>query len=161
MILDVTSRGSEPWVRLSPFYPHGDIPVPYSPGVVGASVEGIWQALKVFETENVDRSKLEVTNMKGLKRTVRRLGKVLGHRAGVDGDRLLPYLEARKQIYLPCYKWVAENVLQPELEMLAQMADDQTVVLLDYNTNCDVDELSKPLSHAGLVKQLVEGEWPE
>jgi hypothetical protein len=26
MILDVTSRASEPWVRLSPFYPHGGIP---------------------------------------------------------------------------------------------------------------------------------------
>jgi len=26
-ILDLTSRGSEPWVRFSPFYPHGGIPV--------------------------------------------------------------------------------------------------------------------------------------
>ena len=27
-IVDVTSRGPQPWVRLSPFYPHGGIPVP-------------------------------------------------------------------------------------------------------------------------------------
>ena len=25
LILDVTSRGDEPWVRFSPFYPHGGI----------------------------------------------------------------------------------------------------------------------------------------
>lgn len=33
MIVDVTSKGSEPFVRFSPFYPHGDIPIPGSPGV--------------------------------------------------------------------------------------------------------------------------------
>jgi hypothetical protein len=158
-VIDATSRGLEPWVRFSPFYPHGDIPVPFSPGVVGASVEGIWQALKVFETEDVDESKLEVINMKGLKRTVRRLGNVLGHRAGLDGDKLLPYLEARKLIYLPCYKWVLENCLQDEVAELRRLAG-KTVILRDYNTNCDVEDLSRPLSHAGLVKMYVEGEWP-
>ena len=30
IILDVTSKGPEPWVRFSPFYPHGSIPVPFS-----------------------------------------------------------------------------------------------------------------------------------
>jgi hypothetical protein len=29
-LLDVTSRGPQPWVRFSPFYPHGSIPVPFS-----------------------------------------------------------------------------------------------------------------------------------
>ncbi|MEH1804752.1 DUF6939 family protein [Nostoc sp.] len=27
VIIDVTSRGSEPWIRFSPFYPHAGIPV--------------------------------------------------------------------------------------------------------------------------------------
>jgi len=31
VIIDVTSRGYEPWIRFSPFYPHGNIPVPFSP----------------------------------------------------------------------------------------------------------------------------------
>jgi hypothetical protein len=47
-LIDVTSQGPEPWVRFSPFYPHGEIPVPLSPGHTAASVEGIWQGLKVF-----------------------------------------------------------------------------------------------------------------
>ena len=46
LVLDVTSRGEEPWVRFSPLYPHGGIPVPFTPGVTAMSVEGIWQALK-------------------------------------------------------------------------------------------------------------------
>jgi O-acetyl-ADP-ribose deacetylase (regulator of RNase III) len=41
LILDVTSKGEEPWVRFSPFFPHGGIPVPNSPGVFAQSVEGL------------------------------------------------------------------------------------------------------------------------
>jgi hypothetical protein len=40
LISDVTSRGTEPWIRLSPFYPHGGIPVPGHPGRTSQSVEG-------------------------------------------------------------------------------------------------------------------------
>jgi hypothetical protein len=58
-LIDVTSRGPQPWVRFSPFYPHGDLLVPFSPGQAGASVEGIWQGLKVFARQDVDLSKLQ------------------------------------------------------------------------------------------------------
>ena len=47
-MLDLTSRGPQPWVRFSPFYPHCGIPVPFSPGYVSATVEAVWQGLKVF-----------------------------------------------------------------------------------------------------------------
>lgn len=53
-LIDVTSRGDAPWVRFSPFYPHGDILVPLWPGLTAASVEGIWQGLKVFERADAD-----------------------------------------------------------------------------------------------------------
>lgn len=76
VVIDVTSRAPQPWVQLSPFYPHGDIPVPMTPGVTGESVEGIWQALKVFERADVDPTKLAVTSMKNLKRSERRFGAV-------------------------------------------------------------------------------------
>lgn len=39
----------QPWVRMSPFFPHGGIPVPLSGDVVAQPVEGTWQALKVFQ----------------------------------------------------------------------------------------------------------------
>jgi hypothetical protein len=71
--------------------PHGGIPAPLSPGEVGVSVEGIWQALKGFAGADVGVSKLAVTTMTGLKRTVRRFGPVLGRRDGLRGIGLLDY----------------------------------------------------------------------
>jgi hypothetical protein len=151
VVIDVTSRGPDPWVRFSPFYPHGQIPVPLSPGVTSESVEGLWQALKVFDGSDVDPSKLAVTSMKGLKRTVRRFGAVRGHRAGLAGERLLDYRTARQEIYSPAYRWVLEHRLRAEVERLHELAESSDVVLLDYTTNGDVDDLRTPLSHAALI----------
>jgi hypothetical protein len=157
-VLDLTSRGPEPWVRFSPFYPHGGIPIPFTAGRTAATVEGVWQALKVFETADVDPGKLDITTMKGLKRTVNRLGRCLGHRAGLHGERLLPYRDARYSIYLPTYRWVLEHRLAAEVARLRALGD---AVLLDYETNPDPDDLSRPLSHAGLVIRWLDGTWPE
>ncbi|MEU7867042.1 hypothetical protein [Dactylosporangium sp. NPDC049140] len=159
-VVDVTSRGPHPWVRFSPFYPHGGIPVPLSPGVTGTSVEAIWQALKVFESTGVDRTLLQATRMTGLKRTERRYGRVLGHRAGLDGSGLLDYETARRRIYLPAYRHVLDHHLSAELAQLRRLATAGPLTLLDYTTNDDVADLSKPLSHAALIRLHLLGEWP-
>ncbi|MFJ2191890.1 DUF6939 family protein [Kitasatospora sp. NPDC087861] len=156
-IIDVTSKAPDPWVRLSPFYPHGGIPVPYSDGVTSQSVEGIWQSLKVFHDSDVDPAKLAVTTMKGLKRTVRRYGTVRGHRAGLLGDRLLPYEAARRRIYLPAYRWILEHRVADLVELIR---NEENVVLLDYTTNGDVNDPASPLSHAALIQLHIEGRWP-
>jgi len=160
LILDVTSRGPQPWIRFSPFYPHGNIPVPFSPGWVSASVEGIWQGLKVFERADVDPGKFRITTMKSLKRSARSHGKVLGHRQGVEGEHLLAYEEARRAIYLPTYRWVLEHCVQDLLGELRQRMSERVVVLLDYETNTDITVVTRPLSHAGLIKAYLEGNWP-
>jgi O-acetyl-ADP-ribose deacetylase (regulator of RNase III) len=160
LVVDGTSRGEEPWVRFSPFFPHGGIPVPNSPGLFAQSVEGLWQGLKVFENEDIDPSRWEVTDMRGIKRAGRKRGKVLGHRFGVGSNVLLGYRDARYQIYLPAYRWVLENSLAEEVKRLRDQVADRPVVLLDYETNGDVEELSRPLSHATLVKVHLEGKWP-
>lgn len=160
-IIDVTSHGHDPWVRFSPFYPHGDIPVPLSPGYTAASVEGIWQGLKVFAGADVDPASFANTSMRGLKRTIQSFGMVRGHRAGVVGVGLLTYREARYRIYLPAYRWVLDHRLQPELEALRGLCQRQPVVLLDYETNADVDNLLRPLSHAALIVAYLRGQWPE
>ena len=54
VIADVTSQAIDGLVKLSPFYPHGGIPVPFSEGYTAMCVEGIWQGLKVFESADVD-----------------------------------------------------------------------------------------------------------
>ena len=160
-ILDLTSRAPEPWCRFSPFYPHGNIPIPLSPGHSAQSVEGIWQGLKVFESAGIDASKFAVTAMKGIKRTVRKHGRVLGPAAGVGSDELLGYREARFRIYLPAYLWVLEECVNSLLDELHELRKRRELVFLDYETNCDPEKLEKPLSHAGLVRAFLDGAWPQ
>ena len=160
VIHDLTSRGPEPWVRFSPFFPHGGIPVPFTPGRNAMSVEGIWQGLKVFASADVDESKLDVTGMRGLKRSERRFGRVLGHRRGLHGQQLLDYLDARMQIYLPSYRWVLDNYVTDLVDILRAEAEHGNVVLLDYSTNGEVGDVRRPLSHAHLVARYVAGHWP-
>lgn len=160
-IVDVTSKATTGLVKLSPFYPHGDIPIPFSENRIAKSVEGIWQALKVFESADIDESMFYNDTMKDIKRTVRKYGKPLGHRKGVNGKELLNYIEARIQIYLPSYLWVLENKVSEIVERLKDASQKEDIVLLDYETNCDVLNPKKPLSHAFLVKAYVEGVYPK
>lgn len=160
VIADVTSQATDGLVKLSPFYPHGDVPVPFSEGYTAMCVEAIWQGLKVFETADVDVNMFANDTMKNIKRTVRRFGKPLGHRKGVKGTELLGYIEARKQIYLPAYKWVLENKVANIIERLREASKTKTIVLLDYTTNCDIDNPKTPLSHAFLIKAYAEGLYP-
>jgi hypothetical protein len=156
LILDVTSKGKEPWVRFSPFYPHGGIPVPNTPSTFAQSFEGLWQGLKVFEHEDIDPSRWKITTMRGIKRT----GRPRGHRFGVGSDVLLGYRDARHKIYLPAYRYVLENRLAAEVARLQEAMAARPLVLLDYETNGDVEDLASPLSHAALVKHYLEGKWP-
>lgn len=156
IIIDVTSKGEGEWQKLSPFFPHGGIPVPFSNGATSMSVEGIWQGLKVFESSDIDRNSFHNGTMKGIKRTVRTNGKCLGHRKGINGKELLGYIDARKEIYVPSYNWVLENKCQEQINRIRIMSQSKTVILLDYDTNDDVENPTKPLSHASLIKKFIE-----
>ena len=155
-ILDITSTAPRHSGQiLSPFYPHDNIPIPFTDGLKATCVEAAWQGLKVFET-------FRNNTQKDIKRTIRKYGKMLGHAKGAYSKELLGYFEARMQIYLPTYKWVLENV--PEvvhvIARIKEYSQENDVVLLDYNTNIEFRDISKPLSHAGLVKLYIEDCYP-
>lgn len=158
-VIDVTSRGSDPWIRFSPFYAHGGIPVPYSNGTIHSeSVEGVWQGLKVFENEGVDVRSFSNAKMKGIKRSAGgRRGSVLGHARGVGSSELLDYVAARKEIYLPTYTWILQNKLEAEVTALLEIASTNDVVLLDYTDNGDLQNTRSPLSHASLIVGYLDG----
>lgn len=153
IVIDVTSNSKDgDFVKFSPFYPHGGIPVP-GMNRTAACVEGIWQGLKTFEGEGISYETLSNGTMKNIKRTVRTHGRCKGH---LFEGRLLTYIEARKMIYLPSYRWVLENKLQDLCRKLKVMSAARTVVLLDYETNSNIEDPSKPLSHASIVKSYVD-----
>lgn len=159
-IIDVTSKGNYPWVKFSPFYPHGNIPIPFSEPKTALSVEGIWQGLKVFEDKQVDITKFQISSMKNIKRTVRKNGPIIGHQKGLNSKSVLSYREARLQIYIPSYRWVLDNCVKDLIEDLKNKLSDESIIFLDYQTNEDIFDLRSPLSHAALVKFYLNGEWP-
>lgn len=163
IILDITSTSDAKYAKwLSPFYPHYNVPIPFTEGLKATCVEAVWQGLKVFEGQDVDFSTFKNDTMKGLKRTVRKYGKPIGHRKGAYGKELMNYFDARMQIYLPTYKWVLDNIpyVHDTVEKIKAKSAEQDIVLLDYNTNIDFRDTSKPLSHAGLVKLYIEDKYP-
>jgi hypothetical protein len=58
---------------------------------------------------------------------------------------------------------VLENVPEVKaiIEKIRLKAQECDIVLLDYNTNPENREASKPLSHAELVKMYIEGRYPQ
>lgn len=160
ILIDVTNTSpDETFRKFSPFYPHGGIPYPgrgISTSLASSqSVEGIWQGLKVFQHEpEPDARKLTITNMKNLKRVANdKRGRYQGH---MLVKTLVNYVTARKEIYIPAYKWVLKYRLADELELLRGMlAEHGKIALVDYNTNEDEYDTSSPLSHAGLIKEAL------
>lgn len=161
LIIDVTSKGNEPYLKFSPFYPHGNIPIPNSNGFFSETVEGVWQGLKVFENHDIDQTKFQIKNMSGIKRTVRKFGKPLGHRYGINSNLLLDYISARKKIYMTTYAYILQNRLKEVVDDLIKIAFTRDLILLDYDTNEDIENSKKPLSHASLIKKHLEYKFPE
>lgn len=164
VIIDVTSSSKEAdYRKLSPFYPHGDIPIPGdSRGMTATCVEAIWQGLKVFEHSGIDVEMFHNDSMHNLKRTVRKNGKPLGHQFGVYSTVLLNYADARRLIYFPTYRYVLDNIpdVHNTVKRLKSLSEFSDVILLDYNVNSDSLNLSKPISHAELIKAYIEGHYP-
>ena len=164
VILDITSSSNNKKGKmLSPFFPHGNIPIPFTDNKKATCVEAVWQGLKVFESHDISLSTFDNDTMKDVKRSIRKNGRLLGHRKGIDGREILGYFEARMQIYLPTYRWVLENVEEVKeiVDKIKEYSKNNDIVLLDYNINIDFRDITKPLSHAGLVKLYIEGNYPK
>ena len=147
---------------LSPFYPHQNIPIPFTPNMYATCVESVWQGLKVFEKADVDLSTFQNTSMHHIKRTTLRHGRILGHRNGINGSEILDYMTARFEIYLPTYKWILENIeeVATVINKIKERSLTHDIVFLDYNTNQDVHNEKQPISHAALVKLYIEDKYP-
>ena len=116
----------------------------------------------MFENADIDIELFQNDTMKNIKRTVRKYGRPLGHRYGVYSNTILNYADARRLIYLPAYKYVLDNILEVHaiVEKIKRKAQESDIVFLDYNINSNNQDLSKPLSHAELVKMYIEDKYP-
>lgn len=155
IIIDMTNQGEGGWIKLSPLYPHGGIPVPFSDGYFSETVEGIWQGMKVFEHEGVSLKPMRIMSMKGIKRSGKNLGACLGYQKGMESEELLNEVDARKQIYIPVYEWQLENRCMNLVQKLQIYSATYVVVLLDNETNSDIENSKKALSPASLIVRYI------
>lgn len=149
LVYDVSSRAAPPFVKLSPFYPHGRVPVPGMPGRFSDSVEGVWQGLKVIEGA-IDEA---CFTGKGKKRR----GRPSGHRLG---EELLGYVEARRRIYVPSYTYLWRECIGRDLRSLFFAAADRGEVQYfhDFDDNGDIEDTRSPLAHASVLVRLIAEE---
>ncbi len=134
--------------------------MPFSPGWTATCVEAIWQGLKVFERADVDVELFRNDTMKHIKTHRAAIREALGGTAGRERHGTAGLHRARKEIYVPTYRWMLEHKVPDIIERLRTASRTRTIVLLDYDTNSCLDDGSKPLSHAYLVKAYVEGLYP-
>jgi len=49
-----------------------------------------------------------------------------------------------------------DNKLEKEIKELKSLSQNSPLILLDYETNGDIENPNKPLSHAQLIKMTLE-----
>ncbi|HIX56244.1 MAG TPA: hypothetical protein H9850_02075 [Candidatus Anaerobiospirillum pullistercoris] len=166
-VFDVTFAGGDPlFSTLSPMYPHGDLPVPYSGKTLTAnSLEAIWQGLKVFEHEGarLDAASLGKSGDKNIKRpSTAKRGRVLGHQQGLYTDRpLLSLIDARSFIYAPLYRWQLQRHCQDALAQLNKALAQSDIVLLEAGNESNICDIFVPMVHSELLRLFLLGQYPE
>ena len=182
LVVNGTSYAGGEYRQFSPRYPVGGIPMPPCYGrddlIVGSkeskSVEGIWEGLKMLPTKNegiesdrflkdggatgFTRGGKQAKSVKGSGVThyggnAKQLGQL-----GLDGSSF-GYVAARKEIYLPTYKWVLDYKLQEPVQKLRLkvkgLKDTQHLYLLDANVKCSIESEDTRLSHAQLLRNYL------
>ena len=166
-VFDVTFAGQDPlFSTLSPMYPHGDLPVPFTEGQLSAnSLEAIWQGLKVFEHEGarLDPAFLSKSGCKNIKRhATKQRGRILGHQQGNHTTKpLLSIIAARAQIYAPTYHWQLEHHCPKALAALRQALEHSDIVLLEAGVDSDIRDIFTPMPHSQLLRLYLQGQYPQ
>lgn len=145
-LFDVSSKGPVPYRYLSPFYPHGQIPVPGMENLFSESVEGIWQGLKIIGGK-IDESYFRGPGKK-------RRGRPEGH---LYGTKILGYINARKLIYVPVYTWMVYNAPLAKETALALLQEGirGEVYLYDFDSNSNIEDTSRPLAHSSILAGIL------
>ncbi len=137
IIVDVTIDSNSEYRKLHPSFDWGNIPFPYEYGLVTAtSVKAVWNTLKIKENDNS------------------------GFRRDSYSNTIYDYLEARKKLFIPTYRWMLEYNAAKIIKEMRRANQDKTLVLYGIEDNYKIENLDKPLSHAFLIKAYVEGLAP-
>jgi hypothetical protein len=146
VVYDVSSYADHPYCTLSPFWPHGGIPVPGMSGTTSDSVEGIWQGLKLIGGKIAPR----YFSGQGCKRG----GVPRGHQYG---DKLLKIVDAREKVYRVSYEWMLEHRADPELlgSFIEQALAGVPQYFHDVSNNGRIGNPDEGWAHAAVLVQYL------
>lgn len=156
IIIDIT-KGI--FKKLNPYYRYGDIPVSFTPNLFAMSLASMWQALKVYEKEGVNLSILKESHVNKVCRD-NNLGELKGYNRGAYGHVIYDEMEARKQIYVPTYKWILDYKANDLINFIRTQSEKKEVVILDKYIGSDIFNVNQPISNAYLIKAYAEGLYP-
>jgi len=146
--INVSSYGNAPYNVFSPFTysPDFKIPVPGQHDTYASSVESIWQGLKVIG----GKTDFEMFGRKPKKRS----GLVDGHLLGED---IVGTSEARDRIYKPSYFFYVGRLVPSGIkEDIIKRALENSVYFYDVDSNMDMNDESRSLSHSVFLKQFFD-----
>lgn len=114
------------------------IPVPGLKNTFSRSVEGIWQGLKIVNGS--------INPIHFSRKPKRVKNGIEGH---LLGERVLDIVDARREIYRPSYSYYFDNYIPKQLkDDILQKGLDGGVCFFDTNSNLDINDPTKPLSHS-------------
>ena len=146
IVLDVTLGGG--MECLDPAFPIGKVDVPKS-FKKALSVMGMWEGLKIFsKKEIIDESYFLSEKKLGKERNCKSYGKLVGVKIG---DEVIEIERAVDEIYKKEYVENIKKRFGRIIEGLKRESEKRNVVLLDY------DFEKYPVSHAMLIKEMIEG----
>lgn len=146
IVLDVTLGGG--MECLDPAFPIGEVEVPKS-FKKALSVMGMWEGLKIFsKKEIIDENYFLSEKKLGKERNCKSYGKLVGVKIG---DDVIDIERAVDEIYKKEYVKNIKERFGRVIEGLKRESGKRNVVLLDYDFN------KYPVSHAMLIKEMVEG----
>lgn len=155
IIIDMSYRSTTMTSCLSPYFPWGNIPVPFSTGMVAQSAMSIWEGLKVFEFGDVDIKVFSYKHKEDLNRANLSLGNLIGYRRGMNYDYIYDENEAYRQIFIPTYQWILEHRAFKTIQWLRHYLREN-IILIDNPKEI----IPNQFTPATLLKAYVLGQTP-
>lgn len=153
--IDMSNRSDNKTAYLSPYFPWGNIPVPFSTGQTAESIMAIWEGLKVFEGSNIDTNVFSYKNMDLIKHSRVGLGNLKGYRKGLNYDYIYDEDEAFKRIFIHSYRFILEYKAYEMVNWLRNNIRRNIILVDDL-----LEAIPQQLTPANLLKLYVLGETP-
>lgn len=169
--INISSFGDYPWKKFHPAWPHGGIKVPNGikglSGSVSSSVQGIFNALSIFEKRPASPALMLQNEFKMIskKPTSTKFGPLKGFCKDLNdltGEKsIMNTKEFRLKFLFPAYKYVLENNLGDEIDLIKkEIKEGKQIVIVDPDKNRNIDQ-NEDFSFGYLLQLFLEGNFPK